>query len=184
MSDGDFAQDCLTFGKEGAFEIFLASDDRFVDGCFGADDGGFSGANDDALVLRFLFQGRGVELTKGFPFFHECSFCDDRQDRGTAAAASFDFAFHFVVAARFDLALFQDDVIEGAFGDLVQHWFFRTLVIHTFLVLVPPITAGGEARESEQAEDSFFHDLLRVIGVAFSVFRSVVRAESQCLSEC
>ncbi|MFM9063834.1 MAG: hypothetical protein ACKOOI_12490, partial [Pirellula sp.] len=79
LSDSDFADDFLTFGEERAVEVFLSSDDRFVDGGIGADDGGFCGANDDALVLGFLLEGRGVELAKGVPFFDHGSFGDDRE---------------------------------------------------------------------------------------------------------
>ena len=114
-------------------------------------------------------------MAEGFTFFDQGSFGDDRQDWSAAPTAAFDFAFDFVVAARLDFPLFEDDVVEGSFGDVMEHWFLGTFVIHTFLVLVPPIATGGQTGDCEQAEDGFFHSISKESGGVGKVSRTEPR---------
>ena len=150
LSHRDFADDLLAFGEEGAVEVFLASDDRLVDGGFGTDHSRFGRTNDDALVLGLLFEGRGIELAEGFPFFDQGAFGDHREDWGTATATAFDFAFDFVVARGFDFALFQDDMVKGTFGDRMEHRFRGALEVATWPVHRPVVATSGESRDRQK----------------------------------
>ena len=150
LSHRDFADDLLSLGEECAVEVFLASDDRLVDGGFGTDHSRFCGTNDDALVLGLLFEGRGIELAEGFPFFDQGAFGDHREDWGTATATAFDFAFDFVVARRFDFALLQDDMVKGSFGDRVEHRFRGAFEVATWPVHSPVVSTSGESRDRQK----------------------------------
>ena len=96
-------------------------------------------------------------MTKGFPFFNQGSFGDDREDRRSATAAAFDLAFDLVVAARFDFTLFQDDMVKGPLGDLMQHRLRGAFKIASRSVHRPIVSTPTEPGDGQQAQNGSSH---------------------------
>ena len=157
LGDGDLADDRIPLGQKGPFEVLSASDHRFVDGSLGADDRRFGRADNNPLVFRVLIEGRGIELTEGFPFFDQGPFGDDRKNWGSAASAAFDFAFDFVVAARFDFTLFQNDMVKGPLGDLMQHRLRGAFEIASRSVHRPIVSTPTEPGDGQKAQNGSSH---------------------------
>ena len=96
-------------------------------------------------------------MAKGFPFLDQRPFGDDRKNWGAAASAAFDFAFDFVVAARFDFALLQNDMVKGPLGNLMEHRLRGAFQIASWTVHRPIISPPTEPGDSQKAQNGSSH---------------------------
>ena len=149
LGNSNLALQRRLFCFEYSLKVLLPSDLGLFDRRGRSRDVGVCGCQFDFIFADFRFDRRCIQFNDAIALGYFCTFVDNPQNGDAAVSTRLHFADDFCIAAAFDLALFQHNMIERAFDNRFNDQFAFTACL---LFQVEEFVAQ-EAEHSHQAQE-------------------------------